>query len=129
MVWWTMDQMNCCVVSQYHQNTQSSDEFSEQDHMIIILWWSYEIIWGTWILLTCKTKIRDAKLRWFKTLLCSNKFAGETRFVTTSLIGFLDHPHWGNEYPMALSLSLLHVMTCKFYGLEDCESTSSVKLI
>jgi hypothetical protein len=103
MVWWTMDQMSgCCAVSQY-QNTHSSDELSEQNHTAIILWWWYEIIWGTWISLTCRTKIRDAELRWFKALLCGNRFAGAC-FAATGSAGFPDHPHRGKEYPMALSL-------------------------
>jgi len=103
-VWWTMDQMSGCrVVSQYH-NTHSNDELSKHNHIAIILWSWYEIIWGTWILLTCKTKIKDEKFKWFKILLCGNRFASETCFVTIGLVGFPDHPHQDKEYLMALSL-------------------------
>jgi hypothetical protein len=104
MVWWTMDQMSgCCVISQYH-NTHSSDKLFEQNHIAIILWWWYEMIWGTWIFLTCRTKIRDEKLKWFKTLLCGNRSASETCFAAIGPIGFPNHPHQGKEYPMVLSL-------------------------
>ncbi len=46
----------------------------------------------------------DEKFKWFKILLCGNRFAGETCFVATSLVGFLDHPHQDKEYPMVHSL-------------------------